>query len=207
MGCDAMSWLSGYEQIMVLALSRPELIEEYARIIHEWNMRQIEVYLEVTEAELIVRRGWYETVEFWTPAGFRRIIAPTLKREADLVHQAGRMFGYIVTSAFLPLLDDILASGVDVLIGLDPSEGKGTSLPAIKERFRRAKRALWGGVSGAITVEMGTESETVQAVQAAMHTLGEGGGFILSPVDNVRTNTQKAWRNTRAFIDAWKRYR
>ncbi len=205
MGCDAMSWLSGYEQIMILSLSRPELIEEYARIIHEWNMRQIAVYLDVTEAELIVRRGWYETSEFWTPAAFRRIIAPTLKREADLVHQAGRKFGYIITSAFLPMLDDIIASGVDVLIGLDPSEGKGTHLPLIKERFRAAKRALWGGVSGAITVEMGSEAETEQAVQTALETLGGGGGFILSPVDNVRENTEIARRNTRAFIEAWKR--
>lgn len=207
MGCDAMAWLSGYEQIMMLAISRPELIEEYAKIIHEWNMRQIGVYLDVTQAELIVRRGWYETSEFWTPAGFRRIIAPTLKREADLVHQAGRKFGYIITSAYLPLLDDILASGVDVLIGLDPSEGKGTHLPAIKERCRSAKRALWGGVSGAITVEMGTEAETAQAVGVALETLGAGGGFILSPVDNVRENTETAWRNTRAFIEAWKRRR
>ncbi len=206
MGCDAMAWLSGYEQIMILALTQPVLIEEYAQIIHEWNMRQIEVYLDVTEAELIVRRGWYETTEFWTPTGFRRIIAPTLKREADLVHQAGRKFGYIITSAFLPLLDDILDAGVDVLIGLDPSEGKGTHLPAIKERFRGAKRALWGGVSGAITVEMGTEAETEKAVHAALEALGDGGGFILSPVDNVREDTETAWRNTRRFIGAWKRH-
>jgi enhancing lycopene biosynthesis protein 2 len=206
MGCDAMSWLSGFEEVMILSISRPELIERYARIIHEWNMRQIEVYLDVTEAELIVRRGWYETTEFWTPAGFRRIIAPTLQREAELVHQAGKKFGYIITSAFLPLVDDILGSGVDVLIGLDPSEGKGTYLPDIKERFQRAGRALWGGVSGAITVEMGTEAETEQAVCSALETLGTGGGFILSPVDNVREDTEKAWRNTRAFIEAWKRH-
>lgn len=62
-------------------------------------------------------------------------------------------------------------------------------------------------MSGAITVEMGTEAETEQAVRTALETLGEGGGLILSPVDNVRVNTEKAWRNTRAFIDAWKRYR
>jgi hypothetical protein len=207
MGCDAMSWLSGYEQVMILSISNPAVIEEYARIIHEWNMRQIEVYLDVTEAELVVRRGWYETTEFWTPAAFRRIIAPTLKREADLVHQAGRKFGYIITSAFLPLLDDIIASGVDVLIGLDPSEGKGTHLSVIKERCGRARRALWGGVSGPITVEMGSEADTENAVRAALEILGTGGGFILSPVDNVRENTDTTRRNTRAFIEAWKRHR
>jgi hypothetical protein len=207
MGCDAMSWLSGMEPVMVLALTNPAVIEEYARIIHEWNMRMIGVYLDVTEADLVVRRGWYETTEFWTPAAWRRIIAPTLAREARLVHQAGRRFGYIITSAFLPLVDDIVAAGVDVLIGLDPSEGKGTHLPEIKRRFRAAGRALWGGVSGAITVEMGTGEDTDEAVRSALETLGPGGGFILSPVDNVRENTDAARANSRRFIDAWKRWR
>ncbi len=207
MGCDAMAWLSGMEEIMALGLLRPEIVAEYARIIHEWNMRQLEVYLDKTAAELIIRRGWYETTEFWTPAGFRAIIAPTLRREADLVHQAGRRFGYIITSAFLPLLDDILDAGVDVLIGLDPAEGKGTHLAQIKERFRGRHRALWGGVSGAITVEMGTEEETEEAVRGALQTLGAGGGFILSPVDNIREDTERTNRNTRRFIEAWKRHR
>jgi hypothetical protein len=207
MGCDAMSWLSGMEPVMVLSLSNPAVIEEYARIIHEWTMRMIGVYLDVTEADLVVRRGWYETTEFWTPAAWRRIIAPTLAREARLVHQAGRKFGYIITSAFLPLVDDIIAAGVDVLIGLDPSEGKGTQLAEIKRRFRAAGRALWGGVSGAITVEMGTGEETDEAVRTALETLGPGGGFILSPVDNVREDTDAARANSRRFIDAWKRWR
>jgi len=207
MGCDAMAWLSGFETVMVLSLTRPDLIQEYADIIHRWNLKQIEVYLAETEADLIVRRGWYETTEFWTPTAWRSIVAPTLRREAELVHQAGRKFGYIITSAFLPLLDDILAAGVDVLIGLDPEEGKGSSLPAIKDKCRRARRALWGGVSGAVTVEQGTEGETGAAVRRALEVLGSGGGFILSPVDNVREDTENAWRNTRTLIEAWKKHR
>jgi uroporphyrinogen-III decarboxylase len=207
MGCDAMAWLSGFETVMVLSLTRPDLIQEYADIIHRWNLRQLEIYLAETEAELLVRRGWYETTEFWSPTAWRAIVGPTLKREAALVHQAGRRYGYIITSAFLPLLDDILAAGVDVLIGLDPIEGKGTHLAEIKERFRSRRRALWGGVSGPISVELGTEEETEEAVRSALQILGAGGGFILSPVDNVREDTETARRNTRRFIEAWKRYR
>jgi hypothetical protein len=209
MGADAMAWLSGYEPVMILSLTRPELIEEYARVIHEWNLRQIEVYLEVTEADLIVRRGWYETTEFWTPEAYRRIIVPGLRREAEVVHAAGRKFGYIITSAFLPLLDDILGAGVDVLIGLDPKEGKGTDQREVKRRFRRAGRAIWGGVSGPLSVEVAPPGgeETVRAVREALELLGEGGGFILSPVDNLREPTENAWKNTRAFLEAWKRYR
>jgi hypothetical protein len=207
MGCDAMAWLSGFEEVMALSITAPEVIREYANIIHEWNMKQIEVYLEVTGAELIIRRGWYETTEFWTPGAYRDIVAPTLGREAELVHQAGRKYGYIITSAFLPVLEDILDAGVDVLIGLDPEEGKGTDLEAVKKMCMKKGAAIWGGVSGAATVERGTAESTEAAVHRALELLGQGGGFILSPVDNVREDTGRAWANTRVFIDTWKRSR
>lgn len=207
MGCDAMAWLSGYVDIMILSLTKPDIIKEYANIIHRWNMKQIEIYLDVTDADLIIRRSWYETTEFWTPDAFRTIIFPTLKGEADLVHQAGKKYGYIITSAFLPILDDILDSGVDVLIGLDPKEGKGTDLHAVKKKFTEKKKTVWGGVSGAVTVETEGEKETEEAVILALEVLGKGGGFILSPVDNVREDTVGAWKNTQVFIDTWKKYR
>jgi len=207
MGCDAMAWLSGFEQIMVLSMTKPDLVREYANIIHEWNLRQIEIYLDVTDADILWRRGWYETTEFWTPDAYRNIIAPTIRREADLVHQAGKKYGYIITAAFMPILDDILDTGVDALIGVDPKEGKGTDLRAVKETFLSRRKTVWGGVSGAVTVELGTEQETEEAVVEALRTLGEGGGLILSPVDNVREDTDNAWRNTQVFIDTWKKHR
>lgn len=207
MGVDAMAWLSGYTEIMELSLLEPALLKEYARIIHEWNRRAIEAYLDLTGAELIIRRAWYETTEFWTPAAYREIVLPWLKHEAEVVHQAGRQYGLIVTSAFLPILDDILASGIDVLIGLDPEEGKGTDLAEVKAKFRAANKAIWGGVSGSLTVEQGTEKDTEAAVIHALNTLGKNGGFILSPVDNVRDDTPNAWRNTEKFIEVWKRHR
>ena len=207
MGCDCMAWLSGYEDVMVLSLTRPDVIKEYAEIIHEWNMRQIQIYLDVTDADIIWRRAWYETTEFWTPSAYRHIIAPTLEREAELVHQADRKYGYIITSAFEPLLDDILDTGVDVLVGLDPAQGKGTELATIKDRCLGSRTALWGGVSGPATIERGTADKTRRAVVEALELLGRGGGFILSPVDNVREDTPNARKNTVVFIDAWKTHR
>ena len=206
-GADVMAWLSGYESIMTLSLLKPEIIKEYAKDIHDWTMKQIEIYLDVTDVDLIVRRAWYETTEFWTPEAYKNIIAPTIKKEADLVHQAGKKYGYIITSAFLPIIDYILDSDVDVLIGLDPEEGKGTDMAIVKEKFYKKKKALWGGVSGAITVETGTEEETEKAVVEALKLLSKGGGFILSPVDNISENTENAWNNTYKFINTWKRYR
>jgi len=61
-------------------------------------------------------------------------------------------------------------------------------------------------VSGPLSVEMGTEEQTEEAVRTALETLGPG-GFILSPVDNIREDSETTRRNTRRFIEAWKRYR
>ena len=41
----------------------------------------------------------------------------------------------------------------------------------------------------------------------ALRILGAGGGFILSPVDNVREDTPNAWKNTHKFIETWKKHR
>jgi len=207
MGCDCMAWLSGYQDVMVLSVTRPDVIKEYARIIHQWNMRQIQIYLEVTDCDLIWRRAWYETTDFWTPRAYREIIAPTIAAEARLVHQAGRKYGYIITSAFMPLLDDIVAAGVDVLVGLDPAQGKDADFSTVKSKCAEGGTAIWGGVSGALTVELGTAEQTRAAVVEALDALGPGGGFILSPVDNVREDTPNAWNNTRVFIETWKRHR
>ena len=206
MGADAMAWLSGYEIVMAMSMTEPQLIEQYAQIIGEWNRKQIEVYLDVTDCDVVVRRGWYETTEFWTPEAHARIIAPTMRAEADMVHQAGRKYGYIVTSAFLPILDQLLDTGVDVLIGLDPEEGKGTDLRQVEQTCARHGTAVWGGVSGALTVEQGTAEQTQQATRHALDVLGEGGGLILSPVDNVREDTDLAWANTRHLIDTWREH-
>ncbi len=206
-GGDCMAWLSGYEDVMILSLTQPEIIKEYANIIAEWNSKQIEVYLDVTDADIIWKRAWYETTEFWTPEAYKNIIAPVIKKEAEIIHQAGKKFGYILTSAFLPVIDDLLGAGIDVLVGLDPEEGKGTDFGIVKEKFTAQKAAIWGGVSGAMTIEQGTAKETEDAVGEAFETLAKDGGFILSPVDNIRDDTQQAWDNTQVFIDAWKKHR
>jgi len=56
-GADIMSWLSGFEDIMTLSLTKPEIVKEYVRIISEWNRHQIEIYLDITDVDLIVRRA------------------------------------------------------------------------------------------------------------------------------------------------------
>jgi len=126
-----------------------------------------------------------------------------LKKEVELVHQAGAKFGYIMTSGVMPLLDDFLELGIDVLIGVDPIQGKGTDLRLLKESLG-GRICLWGGVNGFLTIEKGKEKEVQDAVENSISILGPR-GFILSPVDNVTDNSERTWNNVKTMIKTWER--
>ena len=104
--------------------------------------------------------------------------------------------GYVITSTFLMMLDIILDSGFDVLIGLDPIEGNGANLENVKKKFQSNRKTIWGRVSESIKVENGSKRDTEKAVIEALKIPTPGGGFMLSCVDNVSDNTENAWRNT-----------
>ena len=156
--------------------------------------------------DLFVRRGWYESSELWSPAMYRRFILPGLCRDVEMVHEAGARFGYIMSTAQMPLADMLLEAGIDALIGLDPVQGKGVDFELMKRKVGK-RICLWGGVNGFVTMELGTEEEVRAEVRRALEVLGPGGGFVLSPVDNVTQNTDQAWRNIHTLIDEWRRGR
>jgi hypothetical protein len=105
----------------------------------------------------------------------------------------------------MPLHEMLIELGVDVLIGPDPVQGKGTDLRRMGEQLR-GRMCTWGGVNGFLTVEQGTRADIDAAVREAIEALGPE-GFILSPVDNVRDPSDQTWENVLALIEAWRKYR
>ena len=204
MGADALSWLCGTENSIFLAMDKPEMIEELLQMISVWNIKRMQIYLD-EGIDLLVRRAWYEGTELWSPTLYHRFMFPILKREIELTHQAGVKFGYIITSGVMPLLDDFLELGIDVLIGVDPIMGKGTDLKELKEKLK-GKISLWGGINGFLTIEKGTKKEVEEAVEKAISVLGPE-GFILSPVDNVTEDSKRSWDNVKTMIKRWKEIR
>ncbi|HIE04625.1 MAG TPA: hypothetical protein EYP61_07680 [Candidatus Latescibacteria bacterium] len=200
-GLDALVWLCGMEELLLLSMDDPEFVDELLKLVGDWNVERMEPFLDMG-VDLFVRRGWYEGMDLWSPSLFERFVFPYLKGEAELVHQAGAKFGYIVTSGVMPLVRLLIKAGVDVVIGIDPVQDRTMDMRALKERAG-GRLALWGGVNGFITVEMGSAEEVRRAVREALDTLGPD-GFVLSPVDNVREDRPEVWRNVEVLVETWK---
>ncbi|MGQ9555171.1 MAG: uroporphyrinogen decarboxylase family protein [Anaerolineae bacterium] len=204
-GADMAAWLCGLENVMLMAVDDPQLLDDLLATISEWNEQRMRVVLEAG-VDLYIRRGWYESSDFWSPALYRRFILPRLKREAELAHEYGVRFGYNMTTGLIPMMDSILESGVDVNLGLDPLQHGEKPLEAARDKLG-GRVCLWGGVNGAITVEEGSVDDVRQAVAYALEVMRSVNGFVLAPIDNITEITQNTWRNVDVLIETWKQLR
>jgi len=193
-GADMLGWIYGFENMIYTAMDKPDLLEKILRIISEWNQARMIALLELG-IDIYIKRAWYETCNFWSPKTFEKFLLPIIKKEADLAHQYNAKYGYIATDKVSPLLPLLRESGIDVLIGIDPHAYDLNETKQVLD----GKVCLWGGVNGHLTVEMGTENEVRAEVENAMRELSPGGGFILSPVDNVREDNEVSRRNVAAL--------
>ena len=202
-GGDALAWLCGLQNAVLMALIDPDLLREILLSIHNWNMERMKIYLDYG-IDLFIRRAWYEGTDFWSPELFKEFFVPAIKEEVNMAHEAGVMYGYILTSGSAPLHDMLIDVGIDVLIGVDPVQGKGTDLRNFKIDLDE-QLCAWGGVNGFITIERGDQKGIEKAVVEAIDTLGPK-GFILSPVDNVRDPSDEVWKRVMMLINTWKKY-
>lgn len=199
-GADLVGWVYGLENMVYASFDQPEFLQQMLEIIAAWNRQRMQVLLDAG-IDLYIKRTWYENLDFWSPTTWRRFIYPILKADVELAHEHGVRFGCLITSKCMPLLGYFAELGVDVLIGVDPGEW---DLGEAKRRLN-GRVCLWGGVSGHLTVEQGSPEEVRAEVRRAMQVLAPGGGFILSPVDNVREDTPRSRENVQALIDEWRR--
>ena len=200
-GMDMANWLCGIQNLMFLTMDDEEFVVDLLEIIHQWNMERMRVVL-AAGLDLYIRRAWYEGCDFVTTSFYKRVILPRLKQEVALAHEYNAKFGYICTSGILPVLDHFLEAGFDVLIGVDPELGTHTNMAEIKRRAGE-QMSIWGGVSGAVTVELGSEEQIRAATRQAIDACGPN-GFILSPVDNITIDVPLTWQNIQIFIDEWQ---
>jgi hypothetical protein len=200
-GADLIGWVFGLEKMIYSSYDDPNLLYELLDLIAEWNSARMKVVLS-SGIDLYIKRAWYENCDFWSPKSWQKFILPILKADVDLAHQHNSLFGYLITSNAMPLLDLIVDSSVDVLIGIDPAKWD-----LVQTKAKTAgKICLWGGVNGHMTVEQGSVQDVEKEVLSAFNLFSPGGGLILSPVDNVRLDTPQTTENVQALIKMWRNY-
>ena len=198
---DPIIWMSGVELPLIAALDDPDFMAEYVAIVAQWNLASLQLMID-GGVEYVVRRGWYETADFWSPTLYRRLLLPPLQAETNLARQAGIIYAYCMNSGINPLLDCLAESGIDILCNLDPATPQ-IDMALIKSRLGHAI-TLCGGVNNHHVLEHGSPEDVRRAVNQAVTLLAPGGAFILAPGDSILDTGPTARQNFDVMVKAWR---
>jgi len=192
--------LLGPERFLTGGTLEAGFVKRLLGMLDQWIEGRLEILLGAG-VDTIYHTSCYETTALWSPRQFRELFASGLQRKADLCHQAGARLHIYMDTGFVPLFDDFLTIGVDILSTVDPVMGGlgDTTLADVKARIGHGI-CLWGGVNSPHTIERGTPSDVRRAVREAIEALAPGGGFVLSTADSVWD--PKPVANVREFIAA-----
>lgn len=203
-GSDTIHWLLGAEATVLMAMDRPVLFDALMDIVHQYDRRNTEILLDAP-VDLLMRRGYYEGTDFWSPGLYRRFFLPRIQDLADVIHQADRLMAYTMSSGCMPLLDLFVEAGYDAHYLLDPiPDGARIDLGKVKSAFEN-KIAVIGGLNAPITLDRGTPEAIRQEVFDAVRALGPGGGLALTPAESIYATT--SWESIETLIAAWKEVR
>ena len=198
---DPLIWLAGVENTIFAAIENSVFFIKCKKILTEWNQKVTELMIDVG-VDLIVRRGWYESTDFWSPDLYKKFIFDDLKKNINTAHQAGVKFCYTMNSGYMPLLEFFKELKIDILSNIDPHTPN-TNLESIKNKIGK-EIALCGGVNNNLILENGTEKEVENAVLAAIKQLSYNNGFILAASDSLIADNDIVQRNFYKMINVWK---
>ena len=195
---DYLIWSARAEEAVLLAVDYPEGTDEFLAYVNRRSEEALAVCLEELPVDFVIRRGWYDSTDFWNPDQFARFAAPYIRREVDLVHQSGIPCCYLMCTGIMPLLSILAELDFDCLMSIEPV-CTGQDLRQI-EAVLGASKSFWTGLSAPMHIGLGSEEDVRQAVREAFEIFGTT-GILLDAVPSVRRHWP-AWReNLMAMVD------
>ena len=192
--------LMGAERAVLTSVDSPEVIDSLNEVVHSVNRRKLETMLS-WGVKIVVRNGWYDTTDFWSPKQYERWVVPHLREDIELVRSADGIFVYQACTGIRPLLPILRELDFHCLLEPEPVLG-GIDMAELKKAL--PGKSFWGGISAPVHIGEGTPEKVRKAVREAFSAFGKR-GFILKAVPSIRAHWP--WENVLAMVDEWKRLR
>ncbi|NPV09819.1 MAG: hypothetical protein HPY83_17900 [Anaerolineae bacterium] len=169
----------------------------------DYSLRLLKAVLE--EGVRFIFGTWYyaSLSAGWSPAIFREVFAPLVRKHAALVHEYEGIYHIYDDGKMMQTLGDYVRSGADVVETLTPPPVGDVDLAEAK-RLYGDLTCLKGYMDLLYVIKMGTPESIDRAVREAIEIAAPGGGFILGSSDSFREGTPV--ENVRAYFEAAHKY-
>lgn len=139
-----------------------------------------------------------------SPKMYREILKPI---HADYIHfikeRTNAKVFFHTDGDVVPLIEDFIEMGVDILNPIQTSAGKMSDLAGLKDQF--GDRIIFcGGIDTHRVLPAGSIAEVRQEVKRVIELLGKGGGYMVSSVHTIMNDVPP--ENVLAMVDAVREF-
>lgn len=201
-GCalDYLIWSATADQAILLAIDYPDETLAFLSYLNRIHDERLELTLGAVGADYVLRRGWYDSADFWGPEQFRQFAAPYIRNTVRIAHQAAVPCVYQMCTGIMPLLPELAKLDFDCLLGVEPV-ATGQDLRQMV-KVLGDKKSFWTGLSAPLQIGRMSPIQVRQAVRDAFEVFGRK-GFLLSAVPTIRRHWP--WENVEAMLDEYRK--
>jgi hypothetical protein len=175
-GLTRMYYLAGHDLFAYLCGDEPGLVEEWIEAQTAAEIRRIHAIAdpELTPLALTADDLAFKTAPLFSPRWLRSVFMPRLARVNAAWHEHGIPCIFHSDGCLWPIMDDLVATGID---GLNPLEVLAGMTPrAVRERY--PSLVLTGGIDVSQLLVNGTPDEVRAACREAIDATG-GRGYMI----------------------------
>jgi len=194
--------LLGYLQLMMACVSMPDVIIEIVKKGIDHNIKIVEqaaslgAEFVLTGDDIADNRSTLISPKMW-----REIFEPHFRKLAEAFHGLGLYYWKHSDGNIMPVMDSLIASGIDGVDPVDPLGGM--SLAVMKEKYGD-KVAIKGNVDCVNTLVNGTPQQVINEVKELIFIAGPGGGYVCSSSNSIHSGIKPELYKT--MVDAIHKY-
>jgi hypothetical protein len=180
-GLTEMYWMLGLELFVYLCADEPGLIEEWLDARNRAELRRVAAIADPRRIPIALTYDdiAYKNAPLFSPAWLRRLWAPRLAKLNAAWHDRDTVCLFHSDGNLFPVLDDLVAAGID---GLNPLEVlAGMTVGKVRERYPHL--FLTGGIDVSQLLSFGTPEEVRAACRQAIAEAGSRGYFLGSTTE------------------------
>lgn len=187
------SQLRGYDKLFVDFAIAPAaataLLDRVSTLVNEMYreyMRAVGNYVQVVA---ITDDQGTQSALMVSPAMFREFIKPRLRSQIEAIKGEAPHVKVLMhcDGAIVPIIEDLIEIGVDILNPIQTSAGGMDDTRALKEHFG-ARLCFHGSIDVQQVLPNATPDGVRREVTRRVRDLGRDGGFILAPCHNINVD-------------------
>lgn len=191
-GTFETSWyMRGMSRFLMDLVEAPEIAEAICRRVTDFFTRRAMKAIEQSQGkiDMIFSNGDIGTQRgmMLSPALWREHIKPYTAEYITPFKKMGLMTMYHSCGSIVPVIDDFIEMGLDVLDPIQPG-AVGMDPDSLRTGFGR-RITFHGGVDEQHLLPHGSPEEVRREVARAMGILGTDGGYIVCPAHNIQADT------------------